>query len=234
MKTIVLGDTHGRTDWKRIVDQPCDKIIFIGDYVDTHENITGLQQVENLREIIDFKQRNSDKVILLVGNHDYQYWPGVENEWYSGFQSAMKASFRYEFETYQDLFQMCYVENDIIFSHAGFTEEFVEKRIGSFSEKNVNDIFKYKPLTFAFYHGDRSGCGDHPFQSCIWVRPQSLMRDHLSGYKQVVGHTTQKNIIPRDYNEEKDKFWFIDTLPTSGEYLVIEDGEFEIQQPIDL
>lgn len=231
MKTIVLGDIHGRTDWKRIVDQPFDKVVFIGDYVDTHENITGLQQVENLREIIAFKQQNLDKVILLVGNHDYQYWPGIEGELYSGFQPAMKNTFRYEFETYEKSFQMCHVQDNIIFSHAGFTETFVEQKIGTFSEKNVNDVFKYKPQSFKFYYFDRSGCGDHPNQSCIWVRPQSLMRDHLSGdWKQIVGHTTQKNIAPRSYNETKDKFWFIDTLVTSGEYLVIEDGNITIQE----
>lgn len=45
MKLIALGDTHGRTDWKEIVaETEFDKVIFIGDYFDTHENITPEQQ----------------------------------------------------------------------------------------------------------------------------------------------------------------------------------------------
>ena len=50
------------------------------------------------------------------------------------------------------------------------------------------------------------------------------------GYVQVVGHTTMKLIYPKARNEEKDKFWFIDTLGTSGEYLVIDDTNINVQK----
>lgn len=105
MKTIVLGDTHGRTDWKRIIDQSFDRVIFIGDYVDTHESITPIEQIDNLREIIMFKQKYLDEVILLIGNHDYHYWPTI-SECYSGYQPKMRASFEYEFKEFGELFQI--------------------------------------------------------------------------------------------------------------------------------
>ncbi len=37
MKTIVIGDIHGRTSWKDIIEkeQTWDKVIFIGDYFDS-------------------------------------------------------------------------------------------------------------------------------------------------------------------------------------------------------
>ena len=70
MKELVLGDIHGRTIWKDIIkkENP-DKVIFLGDYVSTHEGISSKQQVANLEEILAYKKENPDKVILLRGNH---------------------------------------------------------------------------------------------------------------------------------------------------------------------
>lgn len=233
MKTIVLGDTHGRTDWKRITDQPFDKVIFIGDYLDTHENITGLQQVENLREIIDFKQQNLDKVILLIGNHDYHYWPTIM-ERYSGYQPQMRATFEYEFSEFGELFQVAYEQDGILFTHAGVTEQWIDDK-GSILKNHevslsdqINNLFKGDPREFGFSGFDPYG--DNITQGPLWVRPRSLIKDNIPGYVQVVGHTTMKLIYPRAYNEHKDKFWFIDTLGTSGEYLVIEDGNITVQK----
>jgi len=39
MKTIILGDTHGRDLWKQIVEieNDADRIIFLGDYFDSFD-----------------------------------------------------------------------------------------------------------------------------------------------------------------------------------------------------
>lgn len=229
MRLLVIGDTHGRQAWKQIVDQPFDKVIFIGDYVDTHEDINPLEQVENLREIIKFKQNNKDKVILLVGNHDYHYWPGID-EHYSGYQPMMRMSFEYEYRKYQHLFQAAYVKNDIVFSHAGLTETWlndvgINKPSIDSVVKSVNDLFKHKPYKFGFFWGDTSNCGDNIHQGPFWVRPQSLYRDGISNL-QAVGHTTvQKINAPKS---KRQGFYLIDTLGTSGEYLVVEDEKILI------
>ena len=72
-KILVLGDIHGRTCWADIIkkENP-DKIIFLGDYVSTHENISSDQQCSNLEDILNYKEANLDKVILLRGNHDLE------------------------------------------------------------------------------------------------------------------------------------------------------------------
>lgn len=232
-KTICLGDTHGRQDWKKIVEQPFDRVIFIGDYLDTREDITPLEQLENLREIILFKQFNLNKVILLIGNHDYHYWPGID-ERYSGYQPQMRASFEYEFRQFGDMFQMAHEQDGIMFTHAGVTEEWLKNNNLTkddphfFLLDQINDLFKHQPSKFGFCGFDPYG--DNITQSPIWVRPRSLMKDHVKGYKQVVGHTTMKKIEPMAYNEDIDKFYFIDTLGMSGEYLVIEDGTINIMK----
>lgn len=70
MKILVLGDIHGRTIWKDIIEKENpDKVIFLGDYVSTHDNISADQQLSNLNNILNYKEENSDKVVLLRGNH---------------------------------------------------------------------------------------------------------------------------------------------------------------------
>lgn len=232
MTQIIIGDIHGRTVWKDIVDKypDADRVIFIGDYVDTHENITGEQQLANLQDIIAYKRGNPLKVILLVGNHDYQYWPGSPDiGQYSGFQRKMLSNFEKLFKDNEKLFQICFEdEYRTVYSHAGFTKSFVEKKLGHFDVEHINDIWRYSPKSFCFYNGDYSGCGDDIRQSCIWVRPQSLYRDSIPKF-QIVGHTTVKKIIaPMEKEENIGKpgyFMLIDTLP--NQYLICENGKFK-------
>lgn len=70
MRIIILPDIHGRVWWKDILDKEhYDLVVFLGDYVSTHQDITGEAQINNLKNILDFKESNPDKVILLRGNH---------------------------------------------------------------------------------------------------------------------------------------------------------------------
>lgn len=70
MKILVLSDIHGRIIWKDIIAKETpNKIIFLGDYVTSHEGITAEQQLYNLNEILEYKEENPEKVILLRGNH---------------------------------------------------------------------------------------------------------------------------------------------------------------------
>ena len=78
MKTIVLGDIHGRTVWKSIMNQEQpDRMVFLGDYVSSHEDIGADQQIDNFMEILVAKEEHPQKFVLLRGNHDLQhlgYW----------------------------------------------------------------------------------------------------------------------------------------------------------------
>lgn len=229
MKTIILGDIHGRTIWKDILNQEesFDKIVFIGDYVDTHESISGEQQLQNLVDIIQFKKDNMDKVILLFGNHDYHY---VNDERYSGFQQYMEWSFKEIFNLNRNLFQMVYqVPNTIILcSHAGISNTWLKNQ-GFINENEVefiNDLFQYKSQSFKFK--GRNPYGDDITQSPIWIRPKSLVSDGIKGYIHVVGHTTKDSII--EYGGNDLILYCIDTLGTSKEYLVVVDNKIEIHK----
>lgn len=128
MKIIALGDTHGRTNWKQITaNEKFDKVVFIGDYFDTHEDISPEQQKENFKDIIAYKKANIDKVVLLFGNHDYHYLR-TTNETYSGYQRWQKTDIQelLHFAIDAELLQMCFVWHNILFSHAGVTQTWCE------------------------------------------------------------------------------------------------------------
>lgn len=229
-KQIVLGDIHGRTCWKEIVDAHPDatRFIFIGDYVDTHEDILPIEQLNNLEAIIEFKKTSKAEVILLIGNHDHHYWPGVGDTGTSGYQPRMATSFEHCFQENKGLFQMCFEdEYRNVFSHAGLSKPFLRavSALGSDRYDIINEMFIYQPKKFCFYSGDFSGYGNHPLQSCIWIRPQALYGNTNLKEMQIVGHTSVTH-INHPAKSERRGFYLIDALPK--QYLSITDGKIAI------
>ena len=99
---IVIPDVHGRLFWKEAIAaaKEDEKIIFLGDYLDpysyefeedplmaqfaeTYETRSN-HVLNNFKEIIEFKRQNPDRVVLLLGNHDFHYLPIGER--YSGYK----------------------------------------------------------------------------------------------------------------------------------------------------
>jgi predicted phosphodiesterase len=228
MKLIAIGDTHGRTDWEQLANENnFDKMIFIGDYFDTHEDVTAEQQKVNFENIIKFKKENMNRVILLIGNHDFHYLK-TANETYSGFQEWHKTDIQEMLHKAlnEELMQMCYIHQKLLFTHAGVTKTWLKNNghVAEPIDTFINNLFKENPAAFRFTKGkNRSPYGEDICQTPIWVRPSSLLADMVDGYKQVVGHTTQGQIKGID-----DKLLLIDTVGQSKQYLIVEDGNIGI------
>jgi hypothetical protein len=100
----------------------------------------------------------------------------------------------------------------------------------------VNELFKYKPLTFNFGVAVNikkmsylDPYGDNEEQSPIWIRPRSLMRANYDTLRtkviQVVGHTAAKTLdLVGSEKSAGGRYYMIDCLGTSGEYMIIENG----------
>ena len=77
-KIAIIPDVHGRQFWKVVREHKdeFDKIVFLGDYVSPYpaEHISNEKAIEALKEVVQFKKDNPDKVILLIGNHDLSYF----------------------------------------------------------------------------------------------------------------------------------------------------------------
>ncbi len=120
MKTVVIGDTHGRSLWKLIVnqEQDADRIIFIGDYFDSFD-IKGEEQLNNFLDIIEYKKTSGKEVIMLIGNHDHHYFPEVGDTGTSGYQRIFKHQIEPTIDANREYLQIAYQFDEFLFSHAG-------------------------------------------------------------------------------------------------------------------
>lgn len=235
-KTVVLGDIHGRTCWYDIIEKENpDRIIFMGDYVSTHDSITTDQQCSNLEDILNFKEGFGENCILLRGNHDMQHlaYSWAECSGYFPYVAKWMVGIK---DRFLRLTQWVHIQDDMVFSHAGITDKFWEYlNLGEPTKDNIlkiNDIepsslFGFTPNKISDYYGDSQT------QPLTWVRPATLM-EHNIGWKQVVGHTRVKT--PGELTKQLQgnswvnipELWCIDALPYW--YMVIEDNEKRMEQ----
>ena len=228
MKKLVLGDIHGRTIWKDIIkkENP-DKVIFLGDYVTTHDDISSEKQIANLEEILDYKEANSSKVILLRGNHDGQHlgysWAECSGLDRTVLEYMSEETFK---ERFLSLTQWVYIDKELntIFSHAGVSRVWMESVNCDIEDLNTlipSELFGFTPDSlFDCY-------GDSVTQPPTWIRPRALCKCNISGYDQVVGHTpvTHGIVNIRKATKENRNIWLCDALGLS-KYLLIENGTF--------
>lgn len=250
-KYTIIGDIHGRTIWRDIVqkESDSDKIIFLGDYVSTHypNDISEDQEIEELYEILDYKEQNKDKVVLLRGNHDVE---GLDYHWAKCYPKVRPQVAQYMRTVdvsgwFLNNTQWVYriPDTNIVCSHAGISNTWLENAMQYYKmivDKNVpenifdkiNCINKIKSCELFGFTTDNPFdiYGDSWTQPCTWIRPMSLNEDKLPDIVQIVGHTRdyEKGCI---YHYGKE-LWCIDALSNSketpSEYLVIENGEFKV------
>jgi hypothetical protein len=241
MKTIIIGDIHGHDSWKQVIaqEQDADRFIFVGDYFDSF-SVTGVVQIHNFKEIIEFKTTTDKEVIMLIGNHDYHYFPEIGDSNTSGYQSTLAPSIKQVVGENKPHLQLAYQFDDILVTHAGVSSEWLDDTITMWDVPNLamylNDLFTYQPTKVAYrsfkyydYENNQAtlagGFGGETFQGPLWIRPRALMeanRDTLrTKIRQVVGHTT-RNQIDIEGKATGGRYYFIDTMPR--EYLIVTDG----------
>ena len=191
MKILINPDIHGRVFWKYSIEHKdeFDKIIFLGDYLDAYSPDLLVNEKDNFKEIIQFKKDNLDKVILLLGNHDCHY---INSKiLHSSRYNPFKASIYHKlFNDNLDLFQLVYIYNKYLFSHAGVYEEWLKM-----CDLNLDNLINYDLDKLAsylnvldYYRGGYGNVG-----SCIWADIQDSETEKLlKGYYHIFGHTQLK------------------------------------------
>lgn len=228
MKIIAVGDVHGRGFWKEVAakEHDFDKFVFVGDYFDNFPPMTQKRIFDNFKDIVAFKEAYPDRVKLLLGNHDFQYMLVGSDSRCSGYSETGAMNITPFIEFKKHLFSPAYENGNLLFTHAGVTKTWLDD-IGfneNTADKGVAHFINYRftksPKKFLFNKLDTSGCGEHPAQGCMWVRPRSLFEDMYApeGLIQVVGHTGVSQI-----QNIEGKLVLIDAAK-SREYLKVEDG----------
>ena len=212
-KILVLPDIHGRQFWK----EPCgdiseyDKVVFLGDYLDPYrfEYIKEQDAIENFRDIIDFKKANSDKVVMLLGNHDLPYY---SQEYLSFSPRHSRYSWMYHeemerlFAENHDFFVFAFCMDEILFSHSGVIADWYVKELEGNPDDSVETICQKlnglkQRLRKLFIVSNHRG-GWNPYSSCVWSDVHEMMEQEektvsktdpspLETMRQVFGHTQQ-------------------------------------------
>lgn len=238
MKTLFLGDIHGRSVWKKIVEKENpDRVIFIGDYFDSFD-VPGVDQIHNFKEIVDFKKASDKEVVLLVGNHDLHYMHIGET--YSGFQPRLQFDISTVLSENLEQLQMAYSFDKFLCTHAGVSHVWMNNTFGMYGwdcenlVEKLNDMFKFKPRAFCFSGWDPYG--DDVTQSPVWIRTQALLASNKRRVKensikktfvQIVGHTEISSIDMKAMNKSMGgKYYMIDALHV-GQYLTF-DGNLKV------
>lgn len=236
MKLLIVPDVHGRDFWK----EPCehydefDKVIFLGDYLDHYPGESTIEHdIETLKDIIKFKKEHSDKVILLIGNHDCPYiWPytygkALGNYW-CRHDNLNHEEIHKLFTDNLDLFTLAwdcpYKDSKVLFTHAGVNQGFKEicgldaEQINNFFLKEKSgDIPNIVGLAIAsLYRG-----GYEQWGSPVWADVDEHINEVEEVY-QIFGHTYRKLLI---YGEH-----FIMTDVGKYCWLFDTEGEFEVEK----
>lgn len=234
MKVIVIGDIHGRKLWKEIVEKEVKGIdgeyafVFIGDYFDPYENIGIGELTENFNDIMSLKREFPNTVYCLIGNHEYHMIEGVREKYSRyDFANAPVISELINGAIKEGLLQLSVKIDDVLYTHAGVTKTWLERRFKGDLNKFLEKKAPTKATLMKYNFNDNGSAfecyGDDKRQSPLWVRPFSLMNDAIEGM-QVVGHTQVTRL------KTKNGIAFVDTLGTSREYLTVLDGEYKIEK----
>ena len=131
LKTVVIGDIHGRTTWKEIVDLEPDAnvVVFMGDYFDSRDRLAGAKQLQNFLDIVAWKLEmealGTKDVVMLFGNHDFHYMPWFTRDPYSGFLPYMASKYRKALVSNMHHLSLAYAQGDVLFTHAGVSVEWL-------------------------------------------------------------------------------------------------------------
>jgi predicted MPP superfamily phosphohydrolase len=199
MKHVIIGDLHGRDTWKRVDISKYQKVVFLGDYVDSFKRSDQVI-LENLKAVIALKRLFPEKVVLLLGNHDVQYLH-YPKHYCPGFRKSMQPGLTRLFTQHRNLFQIAYQRRDFIFTHAGISNQWFRAFRGSYTYSllqhtgdtiadTINRIDRETQNSTIFNYS-RYRTGHDRDGGPIWADLMETWNDSLNGYHQFVGHTPQ-------------------------------------------
>lgn len=191
-KVLIVPDVHGRKFWhkaKEMIDE-VDKVVFLGDYLDpySYESITFEDAIIEFEGILAFKEDRSDKVVLLLGNHDMHYLQ-------TQFMDCSRLNVWRRVEMHDiymnniNKFQLIYEFENYIFSHSGLYKEWMDKYELSLDDlKDFKSFMRNRWETLQDVSFERGGW--NKVGSCVWADIRESVKNELySDKRQIIGHT---------------------------------------------
>lgn len=164
MKVLVIPDLHCREFWKDAVKDWDGPIVFLGDEVDPYPNEWEYSSeipnpVDYLLEIINFKDCNSDRVTLLLGNHAFHYM-------FEGYNGSRLDTVNWDilhqiYNEDKEYFQIAKQFDDTLFTHAGVSTAWLKRHDLTLPKTDadvfLNEIYDTTPDIFWEMSWERGG-----------------------------------------------------------------------------
>ena len=196
-KILICPDVHGRKFWHKAKEliNDVDEVVFLGDYLDPypHEGITFEDAVQEFNDILKFKEEYSDKVTLLLGNHDMHY---VIKEFMncSRLNEWRRLEMHELYNANIDKFNLVYWFGEYLFSHAGVYLEWIMKH--ALSMKDLLDTKSFLENHWKSLEDVSWARGGYdPVGSCVWADIRESLENELPAIfkRQIVGHTQMES-----------------------------------------
>jgi len=220
MKIVSIGDTHGIDILPEINIVNYDKIIFVGDYMDSF-TVSGPTQIDNLLKIIELKLTYPEKVELLLGNHDIQYYLHDSLLYLvraSGYNPITKFDAYDVFTKHKDLFKIAWQYDNYIWTHAGIHKGWYNDTFKRFDiHKTLADSlnFELEEQNPVLWWCSLQRGGSHKTPGPLWADKIETWRKPLPGFHQIVGHTHLSEIKQNILNTDTS-VTYIDTINDSN------------------
>lgn len=242
MKILSIGDVHGRDSWKFAINywddldnsiNEYDKIVFVGDYVDSFD-IDDLVMINNLLNIIELKKKYPEKIVLLWGNHDIQYLFGENKYLCSGFRKSIFITLHQIFTENRDLFQLAYQYKNYLWTHAGlhrgWYKQWIEDKKYIIRGGEVKDYlpidktgneadilnFCFEARHDAIFHVGWSRSGNQKVGGPLWADKNETYRKPVLGLHQIIGHSHVDSIKHyQNYQNSLTSTTYIDCMASS-------------------
>lgn len=140
MKILVVPDVHGHHEWERVKSIPkedYDYVVFLGDYFDNGVYDRKLKrwkdannwpdQGENFQNICNWVREDTEHRKICFGNHCWSYMSGTRlGGNCSGHQISKIGEIKALLMANRDILDVAQEFDGWVFSHAGFTKNWVE------------------------------------------------------------------------------------------------------------
>lgn len=205
----IIGDIHGNRQWERLfIDDGETVNVFTGDYFSPYSVTIDFEDCkQNFLKIIEKKKKNPDKVILLIGNHDFDHWKF--NDMMTRHDYKHEEEIKSLFETFDDCFQLAYnVDDKAVVTHAGVSVLWYVRWF--LDERFKNPDYKYDPNTVSY-----------------WL--ELLCYD-----EQIYGSISMKEFIDKQFSlRKKQKKNFIYIID-NGKEILLYDYKNDISTPLNI
>lgn len=143
---LIIPDVHGRAFWKEAVAQyPEIPVIFLGDYLDPYNNhiesYTAEDALNEFKQILQYKQEHSDRVTLLLGNHDLHYFCSTDcsRKDYKHKDEILRL-FEQNLHYFRIADTVVVNHKSFLFSHAGVLPGWLDMRFPEIKKDNAEEI----------------------------------------------------------------------------------------------